>query len=140
MIYSTLTCLFTDISWAGIIKQRVYRVRGSNALWHIDGNEKLRPWGFYIHGCIDGFSRLIIYLVCCSNKCAATVSCIYMDAVRVYGWPSRARGDYGTENNNVERMMKTHWGEAHNAFLRGRYAVYFLIHVFICIVLMLGHC
>jgi hypothetical protein len=26
---------------AGIIKRRVYRVRGANALWHIDGNENV---------------------------------------------------------------------------------------------------
>ncbi|PBK91229.1 hypothetical protein ARMGADRAFT_883414, partial [Armillaria gallica] len=40
--------------WAGIIKRRVYKVRGSNALWHQDGNEKLRHWGFWVHGCVDG--------------------------------------------------------------------------------------
>ncbi|KAF6765688.1 hypothetical protein DFP72DRAFT_839507 [Ephemerocybe angulata] len=42
--------------------------RGANALWHQDGNEKLKPWGFYVHGCVDGHSRLIIYLVCTNNK------------------------------------------------------------------------
>ena len=89
----------------------------------MDGNEKLRPWGFYVHGCIDGYSRLIIYLTCCSNKRAATVRRLYHRAVQEYGWPSRTRGDYGTENNDVERMMKAHWGEAHNAFLRGRCAL-----------------
>ena len=106
--------------WAGIIRRRVYKVRGANALWHMDGNEKLRPWGFYVHGCIDGFSRLIIYLVCSYNKRARTVSTIFEGGVDQYGWPSRVRGDFGTENNDVERMMNAHWGEAHNAFLRGR--------------------
>ena len=47
-----------------------------------------------------------------------------MDAVDVFGWPSRGRGDFGRENNEVERRMIAHWGEAHRAFLRGRY-VYF---------------
>ena len=107
-------------SWAGIIKRRVYKVCGANALWHIDGNEKLRPWGFYVHGCVDGFSRLIIYLLCSFNKRAATVSGEFQNAVGVYGWPSRVRGDFGTENNNVERLMVAHWGEEHRAFLRGR--------------------
>ncbi|KAJ7717878.1 hypothetical protein B0H16DRAFT_1475862 [Mycena metata] len=36
------------VRWSGIIKRRIYLVRGANALWHNDGNEKLRPWGFYI--------------------------------------------------------------------------------------------
>ena len=109
--------------WAGLIQRRVYKVRGANALHHMDGNEKLKPWGFYVHGSIDGFSRLIIYLVCASNKRAATVSSIFMRGVSKYGWPSRVRGDFGTENNDVERKMIEHWGEAHRAFLRGRYVL-----------------
>ncbi|KAJ7301575.1 hypothetical protein DFH08DRAFT_613008, partial [Mycena albidolilacea] len=30
-----------------------WNVRGANALWHFDGNEKLKLWGFYVHGCVD---------------------------------------------------------------------------------------
>ncbi|KAG9041672.1 hypothetical protein FS837_011900 [Tulasnella sp. UAMH 9824] len=107
-------------SWAGIIKRRIYKVRGANALWHHDGNEKLRPWGFYVHGCVDGFSCLVIYLVCCNNKRAATVEGMFLEGVNIFGWPSRVRGDYGKENNGVERRMHEHWGRAHNAYLRGR--------------------
>ncbi|KAJ6599541.1 hypothetical protein B0H10DRAFT_1959063 [Mycena sp. CBHHK59/15] len=44
------------VRWNTVIKQRVYNVQGSNALWHMDGNEKLHPWGFYVHGCVDGHS------------------------------------------------------------------------------------
>lgn len=106
--------------WSGIIRRRVYRVRGSNALWHHDGNEKLRPWGFYVHGCIDGHSRLIIYLACCADKRQATVARLFRLAVAEFGWPSRARGDFGTENNEVERLLIAHWGMAHRAYLRGR--------------------
>ncbi|KAF7366208.1 Integrase catalytic domain-containing protein [Mycena venus] len=108
------------VSWNGVIKRRVYRVRGANALWHMDGNEKLRPWGFYIHGCIDGHSRKMIYLHCCNNKRSATVEALWMAAITRYGWPSRGRGDFGRENNGVERRMVAHWGPLHIAFLRGR--------------------
>ncbi|KAF7372343.1 Integrase catalytic domain-containing protein [Mycena venus] len=48
------------VRWNGIMKRRVYRVRGANAVWHFHANEKLTPWGFYVHGCIDGYSRLLI--------------------------------------------------------------------------------
>ncbi|KZS91493.1 hypothetical protein SISNIDRAFT_384887, partial [Sistotremastrum niveocremeum HHB9708] len=34
--------------------RREYHVRGANALWHMDGCEKLVRAGFYIHGCVDG--------------------------------------------------------------------------------------
>ena len=107
--------------WCALLKRRVYKVRGANALWHHDGNEKLRPWGFYIHGCVDGHARLIIYLHCCLDKRAHTVLKLFLEAVAVWGWPSRMRGDFGTENNEVERAMIAQWGEAHHAYLRGRY-------------------
>ncbi|KAF7324086.1 Integrase catalytic domain-containing protein [Mycena kentingensis (nom. inval.)] len=107
--------------WHQAIKRRVYKVRGANALWHHDGNEKLRPWGFYVHGCVDGHSRLIIYLFCCDNKRSSTVEDVFMrEGVGVYGWPSRVRGDYGKENNGVERRMKARWGMRHMAYFRGR--------------------
>ncbi|KAK7013506.1 Integrase catalytic domain-containing protein [Favolaschia claudopus] len=108
------------VRWNGVIKRRVYKVRGANALWHMDGNEKLRPWGFYVHGCVDGHSRMIIYLVCCNNKRSATVEALFMHTVSIFGWPSRMRGDFGKENNGVERRMIIRWGEAHRAYIRGR--------------------
>lgn len=108
------------LRWGAVIHRRVYRVRGANSLWHHDGNEKLKPWGFYVHGCVDGYSRLIIYLICCNNKQAATVESIFMKAVQEFGWPSRVRGDWGTENNRVEWRMIQKRGQLHRAYLRGR--------------------
>ena len=45
------------------IKRVVYRSHGPHHDWHMDGNHKLIRWGIVIHGCIDGCSRNIIYLV-----------------------------------------------------------------------------
>ena len=28
--------------------------KGPNFCWHLDGYDKLSPFGFHIHGCIDG--------------------------------------------------------------------------------------
>jgi hypothetical protein len=42
------------IRWSGTIKLSIYKVRRENTLLHNDGNEKLRPWGFSVHGCVDG--------------------------------------------------------------------------------------
>ena len=30
-------------------------LQGPNQVWHIDGNDKLKKFGFAIHGCIDGW-------------------------------------------------------------------------------------
>ena len=44
------------------LKRRVYQNPGPNYSWHIDGYDKLKCWGFPIHGAIDGFSRRILWL------------------------------------------------------------------------------
>ena len=41
---------------------------GPNFLWHLDGYDKLKQFGFAIHGCIDGFSRFIIWLESASTN------------------------------------------------------------------------
>ena len=38
------------------LRQRNYRSLGPNHIWHVDGYEKLKPFGFPIHVCIDGYS------------------------------------------------------------------------------------
>ena len=30
-------------------------LQGPNHVWHTDGFDKLKPYGFAIHGCIDGY-------------------------------------------------------------------------------------
>lgn len=42
--------------------RRKYQAAGPNFIWHIDGYDKLKPFGFCIHGAIDGFSRRIMWL------------------------------------------------------------------------------
>ncbi|XP_033120218.1 uncharacterized protein LOC117119501, partial [Anneissia japonica] len=54
------------------LHRRVYTVGGPNHLWHIDGNHKLIRWGFIIHGGVDGFSRLPVYMKCSTNNKAIT--------------------------------------------------------------------
>ena len=45
----------------------VYNVPGLNSLWHNDDLHKLIYWKIIIHVCIDGFSRVVTYLVCVSQ-------------------------------------------------------------------------
>ena len=45
------------------LKRRAYTIPGPNHCWHINGDDKLKPDGFVIHGCIDGYSRKIIWFI-----------------------------------------------------------------------------
>ena len=54
-----------------------------------------------MHGGIDGFSRLVVFLNCATNNTAATVLIAFQTAVRQYGLPSRIRSDKGGENTQV---------------------------------------
>ena len=43
------------------IKRRTYETNGPFDVLHIDGNDKLKRFGFAIHECIDGLSRKLIW-------------------------------------------------------------------------------
>ena len=54
------------------LKRRKYQSKGPNYIWHIDEYDKLKPFGYCIHGAIDGYSRRILWLeVGSSNKTLA---------------------------------------------------------------------
>ena len=44
------------------IKRRTYKTNGPFDVFHIDGNYKLKRFGFVIRECIDGFSWKLIWL------------------------------------------------------------------------------
>ena len=102
------------------ICRRVYSVPGPNYLWHIDSNHKMITWRFVIHGCIDGFSRTVIYITCCTNNYAQTVLELFRRGVDDSGLPSRVRGDRGVENVDVAREMIARRGENRGSFIAGR--------------------
>ncbi|CAH0559355.1 unnamed protein product [Brassicogethes aeneus] len=110
----------TASRWSQSIKRRVYKVASPNALWHMDAHLKLSRWGFVIHGCIDGYSRLIIYLKCEISIQAEPVLKFFTNAVENYGLPSRVRSDHGYENILVAVLMNTIRGLQRGSHITGR--------------------
>ena len=68
---------------AKCLRRRTYRVLGPNFCWHTDGYDKLKPYGFPIHGCTDGWSRKIIWLrVARSNNRPEIPGSFYLHSVK----------------------------------------------------------
>ena len=79
--------------------RRELHVPGPNALWSLDGNDKLKQWGIEIYACIDAFSRYIVWCyVGITNKTAVSVLAQFLQAVDEYGFTaSKIRTDKGVE-------------------------------------------
>ena len=81
-------------------KRREYRSAGANSCWHVDGYDKLKPFGFPIHGYIDGYRRKIIWLKTVhSNNNPFIIGAIFLEHLKqCEGCPSRIRTDCGSDN------------------------------------------
>lgn len=88
------------------LKRRSYSSPGPNFVWHIDGYDKLKPYGIAISGCIDGFSRNILWLEAgTSNNDPKVIANYFIKTVKNKGGcPKRVRTDLGTENVHIECM------------------------------------
>lgn len=75
-------------------------------VWFI-GYDKLKPFGFPIHGAIDGYSRKIIWLeVVRTNNEPQVPARYYLQSVReISGCPVILRTDCGTENGTMAAMQ-----------------------------------
>lgn len=89
------------------LRRREYSNPGPNYLWHLDGYDKLKPYGICIHGCIDGYSREIIWLeAASSNNNPRLIAGYFVDAVsKIRGCPKIVRADMGTENGTVRQLQ-----------------------------------
>ena len=72
---------------------------------------KLKPFGFPIHGAVDGFSRKVLWVeVTKSNNLPETVAKLYFDCVRQHkGCPLQTRTDCGTENGMIAAASSFFW-------------------------------
>lgn len=81
---------------------------GPNFVWHIDGYDKLKPYGFAIHGAIDGYSRRILWLeIGNSNNNPSVVATYFLETVlQLNTYPCIVRADRGTENVYVCKIFR----------------------------------
>ena len=123
---------------ARCIQHRVYSVPGPMALLHHEGQHGmfryavgfshfisfsttgLIQWKIVIHAFVDGFSRFVLGIHANNNNCAETVVQLFEDIAQIYGYPSRVRGDHGTENLLVAAQMEEVCGLERASYIWGR--------------------
>ena len=89
------------------LRRREYSSLGPNFVWHVDGYDKLKEFGFPIHGCIDGYSRKILWLeLSRTNNNPAVIAAFYIDCLReLGGCPVILSTDPGSENCTMAAMQ-----------------------------------
>ena len=129
----TVRCAIKAIDPEGVaergrrrLKRRVYSNNGPNFLWHMDGYDKLKPFGFAIHGGIDGYSRRIMWLnVGSSNNDPAIIATYFVNCIeQLEIFPRAVRADRGSENviaGGIQRFLHRHADNvaAHDSFKYG---------------------
>jgi hypothetical protein len=95
------------------LKRRFYCAKGPNNIWHLDGYDKLKPFGFCIHGAVDGFSRKIIWLeVSDTNNDPKLIAIYYLEFFRNeatdhFAGSRRVIVGRSTSNQRIERWWGT---------------------------------
>ena len=110
------------------LKRRMYSVPGPNYLWHSDGHDKLKRFGFAIYGIIDGYSKKVLCLeVSMSNNDPEIIAYYYLKTIEKYGFvPTIMRTDHGTEvciMEDLQVALRYHHGDEHAAekrFIKGK--------------------
>ena len=65
------------------LNRRIFHADGPNQYWSMDGHDKLKPWGFAIHGGIDVYSRYVLWLrMGVSNNDPKYILSYYLDSLR----------------------------------------------------------
>ena len=93
------------------LKRRIYHSVGPNYAWHVDGYDKLKPFGISIHGAIDGYSRKILWLNADStNNDPKIVAKYFVTCLNDLNLvPRKVRTDRGSENiviAGIQRFLR----------------------------------
>ena len=73
----------------------------------MDGCDKIKQFGVAISGCIDGFSRITIWLDVCttSNNPCVIAGYFYEALSELAGSPAKLQGNLETENSHVKLLL-----------------------------------
>ncbi|OWF42828.1 hypothetical protein KP79_PYT24962 [Mizuhopecten yessoensis] len=98
LLMSILDSAGTELRRRHKLRRRLYCSKGPNYIWHFDSYDKLRPYGICINGCLDGFSRKVIWLNAYHTiSDPRVIGGYYLSALeKLGGCPLIVRSDKGT--------------------------------------------
>ena len=111
-----LDLIGVNTEWRATLRCLLYYSQGTNRVWHLDGYDKLKPYGFEIHGCIDGYSRPVLWLsILQSNKDPTEMCNPYFHYLLIAKRVSqKIVVDWGTENVNIavsQRFLRRNYSD-----------------------------
>ncbi|KAH0561092.1 hypothetical protein KQX54_012813 [Cotesia glomerata] len=115
------------------LRRRQYISPGPNFIWHLDGYDKLKQFGFAIHGCIDGFSRRVLWLEVgtTNNDLAVTAHYFLKTVKKLKLLPTLIRYDKGDKSFIQGKSVKNQQIESYWGRMR-QHTVDFYIQFFKC--------
>ena len=129
----TVHCILKIVDLLGVelhlrhrLRHRQYRGKGPNYIWHVDGYDKLKPFGLCVHGCIDRYSQRILWVnVATTNNDPGIVAKYVLHCIcSIEGVPRIVCGDNGTENVTVAAIQRFFRREAVDAFAGDKSFIY----------------
>lgn len=111
LILSELDPVSSGMRQSRRLSRRRYFSPGPNFIWHVDSYDKLKPYGICINGCIDGFSRKVIWLkAALTSSDPHVIGGYFVEALeQAGGGPRIVRTDLGTENVVVRDIQVQCW-------------------------------
>lgn len=90
------------------LRRRRYFNKGPNYMWRTNCYDKLKPFGVCITGCIDGYSRYIMWLKAGPNTSDPVIIAYHFlqTVAMLNGCPQTLRADMGTENGVIEVIQR----------------------------------
>ena len=88
-------------------RRRNFHCPGPNFTWHADGYDKLKPFEFAVHGCVDGYSRRVLWLkVSHTNNNPSVIASYFLEtATSLRVCPALLQTDCGTENGSMAAIQ-----------------------------------
>lgn len=120
VVSNAVSIRFQDLIRSGITMANMVSMNVNRVYVITHATVGLIRWKIVIHAFVDGFSRFVLGILASNNNRATTVLQLFEDIALEFGYPSRVRGDHGSENVLVAAQMEEIRGVGRGSYIWGR--------------------